>query len=487
MIDRGVPDGARLSSADVIPLCVLATTTLLRTLPFLAFARFHFDSDQAVFGLMAIDLAHLRAAPLVLYGQSYLLGVIAWLAAPLFAVFGPSVELLKAPFIPINLAYVFILYALLRSSARLSRTSACLVTALTALPTTVVASSFMNASGGHVEPLLYVVLLYLLRKKRVALPLVAAFAVVHREYMIAAVVALMVIDLLQLDDIRRFARTWLLFGIIGAAGVMAMRSAVRHFASNYRQSAPVYELTTNVPESLGWLWTHTSAILGLQRTDVHNLGLALPHLEGSMVFAAALGVLGGLALFTLVEARAWRRRLPPEQGLGAYLVLTSLLAAAAFAGKRLEHDPTLLRYLFLLLLLPPGLAAMSLGWSTRKGIRLATGAAAGVLLAANLYSNAQYIQELRTAHLVDVDGEIVASMSDRGLHYGLAPYWTAYKLAFRSGGVMHVASSDVVRIPEYQVDYRTHPRQGFRIGGGPCANGSVRLRNLEICLDEPAR
>jgi hypothetical protein len=52
---------------------------------------------------------------------------------------------------------------------------------------------------------------------------------------------------------------------------------------------------------------------------------------------------------------------------------------------------------------------------------------------------------------------------------------------------MHVGSSDVVRIPEYQYDYRTHPRQGFRIGGVPCANGSLRLRHLEICLYEPAR
>jgi hypothetical protein len=184
--DRPRRSGGRLSSADVIPLGVLAAATLLRTLPFLAFARFHFDSDQAVFGLMALDLAHLRAIPLVLFGQSYLLGVIAWLAAPLFAVFGPSVELLKAPFIPINLAYAFILYVLLRSPARLSRTPACLVASLAALPTTVVASSFMNASGGHVEPLLYVVLLYRLRHRPLALPLVAAFAVVHREYMIAA-------------------------------------------------------------------------------------------------------------------------------------------------------------------------------------------------------------------------------------------------------------------------------------------------------------
>ncbi|HEY7054968.1 MAG TPA: hypothetical protein VH458_00515, partial [Vicinamibacterales bacterium] len=42
-----------------------------------------FDSDQAVMGLMAKHLVEGRAFPFFMYGQSYILGVQAWMAAPL--------------------------------------------------------------------------------------------------------------------------------------------------------------------------------------------------------------------------------------------------------------------------------------------------------------------------------------------------------------------------------------------------------------------
>ena len=123
---------------------------------------------------MAIDLAHLKTLPIIMYGQTYLLAVIAWLAAPLFAVFGPSIALLKAPFVPINVLTVGALYVVLRKSARLGVVESLLVSATIALPTVVLSQSFMNASGGHLEPVLYVPALFLLRRRPIALGLVGA-------------------------------------------------------------------------------------------------------------------------------------------------------------------------------------------------------------------------------------------------------------------------------------------------------------------------
>src|SRR6185295_9712056 len=57
----------------------------------------HFDSDQAVFGLMARDLAAGRSFPMFMYGQRYLLAVSVWLCAPLFAALGASITTLKLP------------------------------------------------------------------------------------------------------------------------------------------------------------------------------------------------------------------------------------------------------------------------------------------------------------------------------------------------------------------------------------------------------
>src|SRR3954464_4498669 len=70
----------------------------------------HFDSDQAVTGLMAKHLAELRAFPVFWYGQTYMLGVEAWLAAPVMAIAGATVTALKLPLLGINAAIAWLLF-----------------------------------------------------------------------------------------------------------------------------------------------------------------------------------------------------------------------------------------------------------------------------------------------------------------------------------------------------------------------------------------
>ena len=52
----------------------------------LVFGEINFDSDQAIVGLMAKHLSELQTFPLYFYGQGYMLGVEAWIAAPFFLV-----------------------------------------------------------------------------------------------------------------------------------------------------------------------------------------------------------------------------------------------------------------------------------------------------------------------------------------------------------------------------------------------------------------
>src|SRR5580765_2058024 len=80
-----------------ILLAILLLVVLGRSAILVFWPGAHFDSDQAVTGLMAKHLAELRAFPVFWYGQTYLLGVEAWLAAPLMAVFGATVIALKLP------------------------------------------------------------------------------------------------------------------------------------------------------------------------------------------------------------------------------------------------------------------------------------------------------------------------------------------------------------------------------------------------------
>src|SRR5690242_21147027 len=91
-------------------LTLLSAIVVFRSAVFVFAAQAHFDSDQAVTGLMAKHLSELRAFPVFWYGQKYMLGVEAWLAAPLMKVIGPTVAALKLPLLAINVAVAWLLF-----------------------------------------------------------------------------------------------------------------------------------------------------------------------------------------------------------------------------------------------------------------------------------------------------------------------------------------------------------------------------------------
>src|SRR5688500_13396512 len=95
----------------VLALVVLAVAA--RSAVFVFWQQSFFDSDQAVIGLMAKHLSELRAFPVFMYGQSYMLGVEAWLAAPVFLLLGVSVTSLKLPLLAMNLAVAILLLRIL--------------------------------------------------------------------------------------------------------------------------------------------------------------------------------------------------------------------------------------------------------------------------------------------------------------------------------------------------------------------------------------
>ena len=93
-----------------LTLCLVLATLLVvaRTVPFMA-PGVRFDADQAVVGLMAKHISEGRAFPLFFYGQSYLLAVEAYLAAPVMWLLGPTEVALKLPLLAMNVATVLLL------------------------------------------------------------------------------------------------------------------------------------------------------------------------------------------------------------------------------------------------------------------------------------------------------------------------------------------------------------------------------------------
>src|SRR5439155_7031169 len=99
----------RRNSHLVGAAALAAALIAIRSIVWICFEQSGFDSDQAVVGLMAKNLADGRAFPLFFYGQHYMLAVEPWLAAPLFKLFGPSIVALKFPLLCLNIAVASLL------------------------------------------------------------------------------------------------------------------------------------------------------------------------------------------------------------------------------------------------------------------------------------------------------------------------------------------------------------------------------------------
>ena len=200
---------------------LLAGLVLLRAFPFVWWPGTHFDSDQAIVGLMAKHISEARAFPLFYYGQNYMLAVEAYLAAPVMLVAGPTVTALKTPLVVINVAIVILLLRILVRDARLHPMVAAIAVLPIALPAAGIAARVTEANGGNVEPWLYVLLLWIARDRPWWLGGILGFGMLHREFVVYGALALLVMD--ALDALTSGAVTT-------RAGVVARRWAVAGIA-----------------------------------------------------------------------------------------------------------------------------------------------------------------------------------------------------------------------------------------------------------------
>ena len=142
----------------------------------------YFDSNQGVIGLMAKHLSEGRAFPLFMYGQTYMLAVEAWLAAPIFLIAGPSVAGLKLPLLAINLAIALLLVRVFERDVGLGPPAAALATVFVLVPSPGTTAQLLEASGGIFEPALYVILMWITRTRPVWCGLILGLGFIHRPF-----------------------------------------------------------------------------------------------------------------------------------------------------------------------------------------------------------------------------------------------------------------------------------------------------------------
>jgi uncharacterized membrane protein YeaQ/YmgE (transglycosylase-associated protein family) len=170
---------------------IVVVLVLLRSAIFVFWEQSSFDSDQAVMGLMAKQLAEGRAFPVFLYGQNYILGVEAWMAAAMFLLFGVSVASLKLPLLLINVIVAILLVVLFEREIGLSAPLAAMAALVFILPAPGTAAHLLDASGGNLEPFLYVILLWLTRNRPGWCGLIFGIGFLQREFTLYGLAALL--------------------------------------------------------------------------------------------------------------------------------------------------------------------------------------------------------------------------------------------------------------------------------------------------------
>jgi hypothetical protein len=473
---------------------------LARSAVFVWWPQAGFDSDQAVMGLMAKHLVEGRAFPLFLYGQNYILAVQAWMAAPFFLIAGPSVAALKLPLLLINLVVGVLLIRLLEREVGLRPALALVPVLFFALVPPGTAALLLATSGGNLEPFLYVLLLWIARRRPVWFGLILGVGFLQREFTIYGVLALAVIEAAHGTLFAHDGRRSVLLAAATAAGVWLVVQALKPFASAAGPGttwADISAPSNNLLEVVGRLCIDPRTMLtGLARLpELHwpwLFGTAPERLVAFGIESASsqglpwLGALLACAMLLAavrIAASLWTgRRWLREYDFCVYLVMVGAFSAGVYAMGRCAVIviPTM-RYDLLSVIGAVGLGAWFLKVEPRPSLRrLWIGAIAAWALAGAVAHGRLWAEYL--SHAPAGDKRLIARhLEARGIHYATSDYWIAYYVTFLTNEQIIVASDDFVRIQEYQRLVADHRAGSVLVSRRSCAGGQMILEGVWLC------
>ena len=484
---------------------VAAFIVTLRVLVYLTFEQLAFDSDQAVVGLMAKHLTEGRAFPLFYYGLTYMLGVEAWVAVPFFFIAGPTVLALRLSMLAWNLAFGFLIIAGLQRAAGLRPWSA-LVPALffLAAPASV-SRQLVAAQGGNIEPFVYIGALWFLRRHPLWFGTLLAIGFRNREFTLYAAPVLLALELFAGELNRARVRDWLM-SLAMFFAVWESIEALKPFADltgpgtrgqllGGFSGSQISNLTDRFNWQSGALGERVRGMGGELMawfTGASQIDSGLPIRDQPwLVWAGSLGILlaGGRLIWLLVRPQA----APASErtffhGLAAkvaraefafYILGVGAIAIAAFmAGK--PGVPGYSRYVLLGVLVPIGLTAALLRLESRRILRQLVTA---VVVAWGALMIVEHTSVLMT-YVRDPPPNPVRDMADhlvaQHIPVATAGYWGAYAISFIARERVRIASSDVVRIQEYQDLFFDRSSEAILISEKACPGGE-RVARWYVC------
>ena len=482
----------------------LAALVVARSFVFVFAAGSHFDSDQAGTGLMAKHLSELRAFPVFWYGQTYMLGVEAWLAAPVMAVLGATVTALKLPLLAINVAVALLLFGSLVEDAGLAPTRAAFATLFFALAAPITAAHYLTANGGNVEPCLYVLLLWRLRHRPGWFGLVLGIGFLNREFTIYGAAALLLLEaarrsLWTRDAIRRSGIT-----LATAAAVWVVILVLRHYSSAAGPGTSTADLASTlaannlqqvaerlclnpraIASGVRQLFTvHWPELFGLEPQPLTDFGIESVVRQGFPGAAWLLIVVFGLPIVS--SALGYR-----TSGIGprtssidftAYLLTVAGLSVAGYlVGRCGLIDFFTMRYELLSPLGAAGLAAAFLRSDRSRPLTIVWAACASAVFAVSIAAHARLLAEYATHPPVPLKQELIAALDARGVRYAYADYWTSYYVTFMTRERIIVASDAIVKVRPHNRLVDAHRAEAIRISRRACASGQQLTSAFWAC------
>src|SRR5688572_8146980 len=470
-----------------IAIAVAVALVLARSAVYLIWEQAGFDSDQAIFGLMAKHLVEGRAFPMFIYGDSYLLAVQSWLAAPLFAIFGPSVAVLKIPVVAINAVTAALLVWILHRDAKLSPPMALLAAMFFAFAAPVMAKLLVETGGGNPEPFLYVLILWMLRDRPLAFGLVFGLGFIHREFTLYGVTAIVAISVLA--D-RRLNTDRLKAVALAGIGYLVVAQAVRaaflfstpfgpgttidatrvSFGSSELAGRICFAPETIVPAMLGLFGNYLGFPFGATSERLVTFGVR-SVLPASATFWPVLGVVFGMAL-TRVIWLSIRNRRPLWAGpaaVGTFLLLVGLQSGVVYALTRCGRlEPDTLRYALLMLYIGVGIATLYFIYETERPLRLAMAGAIVAWTVITAVAHGRLLDEYLNREPGGPHRALATYLADRGIKYARSDYWTAYTTTFFANETVLVDAIDTMRIRVYQKEVAAHDDEAVNVQRVPC-------------------
>ena len=457
--------------------CAIIALLLLRSSAFVFGRAAYFNSDQAVVGLMAKHLAEFRALPVFFYGQDYMLGVEAWLAAPLFFVAGPSVAALKLPLLVIHVVIALLLLRILQREFHLRPFLAFFPILFFVAAPVRTSALLLAANGGNLEPLLYVLLLWLFRRRPVVFGAVLGIGYLNREFTAYGFAAILLIEAVDgsLFDRRRIQDKITAFVSLAAVfHVVEFLRSIGNPRGPGTTAAPLDgPLGVYVTGRSCWDWPEVPQ----QLETMFTVNLATLHAGGIDWLWL---VVGGTAVVACARVGTvlWTAGTGGRRGLEfpIYLVLVGLIAAVVPAVSRCGM--VLDRYNLVALFGIIGVTALYLKVEPRTVPRAAVIAVTLLCAAFNATEHFRYASNYFTSapHPRVVLADHLVS---EGIRYARSNYWDAYYVSFLTAEQVIVATS-FPRIRHYQADVAEHRHEAVEIRRTPCENGH-EVAGFHLC------